>query len=75
MGTIFLIILGIAAIAGIGAFIFSREADPKERAKEAAGAAAGGAMMSVGCLIQAIMSAIPVIIGLVLIGLLMRSCS
>lgn len=75
MGTIALIILGIAAIAGIGAFIFSRESDPKERAKEAAGAAAGGAMMSVGCLVQAIMSAIPVIIGLVLIGLIMRSCS
>jgi hypothetical protein len=75
MGTILLIILGIAAVVGIGAFIFSRESDPKERAKEAAGAAAGGAILSVGCLIQAIMSAIPVIIGIVLIGLILRSCS
>ena len=75
MGTILMIILAIAAIAGIVAFISSRESDPGERAKEAAGAAAGGAMMSVGCLVQAIMSAIPVLIGLFLIGLIMRSCS
>lgn len=75
MGTILLIILGIAAVFGIGAFIFSRESDPKERAKEAAGAAAGSAMASIGCLIHAIMSAIPVIVGLVLIGLILRSCS
>ena len=70
MKVILLIILGIAAIAGIGAFVFSRESDPKERAKEAAGAAAGGAAMSVGCIVQTIMSAIPVIIGIVLLGLI-----
>jgi hypothetical protein len=75
MGTIFLIILGIAAVIGIGSFIFSHEADPKERAKEAAGAAAGGAMASMGCLLQAVLSAIPVLIGLFIIGLMLRSCS
>lgn len=75
MGTILLIVLGIAAIFGIGTFIFSRETDPAKRTKEATDAAAGGAMLSVGCLIHCLIQAIPFLIGLFLIGLILRSCS
>ncbi len=75
MGKILLIIIVIAALFGIGAFIFSHEADPKERAKEAASAAAGGAFASMGCMLEMIFAAIPVLIGLVLIGWIFRSCS
>jgi len=75
MRTIIIGVLAIGAIYGIITLILSRKSDPKERVKEAAGAAAGGTMMSAGCLIQMIMSAIPVLIGLFLIGLLLRSCS
>jgi len=75
MGKILLIIIVVAALFGTGAFIFSREADPKERAKEAASAAVGGAAASMGCMLQMILYAIPVLIGLVLIGWILRSCS
>ncbi len=57
MKTIFLVVLGVAALFGVGAFIFSNSGDPKERAKEAAGAAAGGAMMAGGCMLQAAIGA------------------
>jgi hypothetical protein len=75
MGTILLIIIVVAVVFGIGAFIFSHQADPKERAKEAANAAVGGAAASAGCMFQMILYAIPVLIGLFLIGLVLRSCS
>ncbi len=75
MKTIIIGILAIGAIFGIITLIFSRRADPKERVKEAAGAAAGGAMMTAGCFIRMIMSAISILIGVFLIGLVLRSCS
>ena len=75
MGTVFMIIVGLAIVVGIGAFIFSHESSPAERAKEAAGAAAGTAAMSIGCILQTILSAIPVLIGLIFLGLILRSCS
>jgi hypothetical protein len=61
--TIIYIILGVAAVFGIVAFIFSNSGDPKERASEAAGAAAGGAMMAGSCLFQAAILAGMVILG------------
>lgn len=75
MGKYFLIILGVATVFGLGALIFSHEADPKERAKEAVGAAAGGAAASVGFLMGLILCALPAAVGIILLGLLMRSCS
>lgn len=74
MGTVILIILGLAAVVGLGVFIFSQESSPSERAKAAAGAAAGTAAMSVGCIVDAVLSAIPAIFGLIVLGLILRSC-
>ena len=75
MMTIVWIIVGLAAIFGIGAFIFSDKGDPKERAAEAAGAAAGGAMMGVGCLVQLLLSAIPIDIAILIVLWVLKGCS
>lgn len=69
------IILGVAALFGIGAYILSDKGDPKERATEAVGAAAGGAMMSVGCLLQMIFTAIPIAIAIMIVMWVMKGCS
>lgn len=60
-------ILTIAAIFGIGGYIFSDKGNPKERAQEAAGSALAGGVMSLGCLVQLILSAIPALLGFMLI--------
>jgi hypothetical protein len=73
--TILFIIAAIALVCGVGAMVLSEKADPKERAKEGASAAVAGAFVTAGCLVQCIMAAIPVLIGLFLIGALARSCS
>lgn len=70
-----MIILGFAVICGVGAFLFSNQSKPGDRATEAMGAAAGGALGAVGCLFQLILGAIPVAIGLALLSMLLRSCS
>ena len=75
MGTVFLIILGIAAAAGLWVLIFSRESNPKERAKEAAEAAAGGAFMVILFIFQAVLSVLPFVVGLLIVGFIVRSCS
>jgi len=75
MTTILFVIVGVAVLVGLGAMIFSDKSDPAERAKEGAAAAAGGAMATVGCLIQCVFAAIPVVIGLLIIGAVGRSCS
>jgi len=72
MGTILWIILGLAAVVGVGTLIFSRESDPKERAKEAVGAVAGGALLSIGCIIQTILSAIPIAIAILFVLFLLK---
>jgi hypothetical protein len=75
MGTILLIILGIAAVAGIITYVGSNKSDPVERVRDAAGAATkAGGLASAGCLMM-IIQALPFVIGLLLIGLLLRSCS
>ena len=75
MGTIFLIILGIGTVFGIGAFVLSQKADPAERAQEAGTAAAAGAMMTAGCMLRAILAALPVLFGLFLLSLILRGCN
>jgi hypothetical protein len=75
MGTILLIILGVAAVVGIIAYVGSNKSDPVERVRDAAGAAAVGGLASAGCLLRMIIAALPVLIGLLLIGLLIGSCS
>ncbi len=70
--TIFWIILVIAGLLGIGTFVFSKKSDPRDRAVEAAGAIAGGAMFGVGCLLQAILSAIPIAIAVLIVLWLLK---
>ena len=61
------IVLTVATLFGIGSYIFSNQGNPKERAKEAASSALAGGVMSLGCLMQLIMVALPVLLGLLLI--------
>jgi hypothetical protein len=75
VGTIIMTILGVAAIFGIATLLFSDKADPKERAVEATAAAAAGAAGTVGCLLQAVLSVLPILLGFFVIGLIVRSCS
>jgi zinc transporter ZupT len=58
------IILGAALFFGIGAYVFSNSGSPKERAAEAAGAAAGGAMMAGSCLFQILVMGIVALAGI-----------
>jgi len=74
MSTLILIILCISVVIGVIVLIFSNQGDPKERAKEAGMAADMGALYSAGCIIQTIMSVIPLLIGLFFISLLLKSC-
>jgi len=62
------IIFIVALIFGIGAFVFSNEGDPKDRAAEAAGAAAGGAMVAGSCLFQLLTWGVMALIGLWFLG-------
>lgn len=70
MGTIIGIIVVVGLIFGIGAFILSNEGDPKDRAAEAAGAAAGGAAMTAGCLFQLIIYGLMALAGLWVLSLI-----
>jgi uncharacterized membrane protein YhaH (DUF805 family) len=54
MNELILIII-VAVIFGVIAFIFSNQSKPSDRAKEAIGAAAAGATMTFGCLVQFIL--------------------
>jgi uncharacterized membrane protein YuzA (DUF378 family) len=62
------IILGVAAVFGIIAYASSNSGNPKDRAAEAAGAAAGGAMMAGGCLFQLIIAGLVALAGIWLIA-------
>lgn len=64
MGTIVIIIIVVAALFGIGAFIFSDKGSPKDRATDAAGAAAGGAFFAGSCLFQLVIMALMALAGL-----------
>ena len=68
MKTVLFIIAVVAVIFGIIAYIGSRESDPKERAKEAAAGAAGGAVMAGSCLLQIIVSGLIALAGIWLIA-------
>ena len=68
MEVIIWIIVGFAAVFGIGAFLFSDKGSPKDRASEAAGAAAGGAMFGVSCILQLIIPALMLLAGLWLLS-------
>ena len=68
MMTIVWIIVGFAAVFGIIALIGSDKASPKDRASEAAAAAAGGAMFGASCLVQLIIPAVMLLIGLWLLS-------
>ncbi|MFA5689975.1 MAG: hypothetical protein WC959_12705 [Kiritimatiellales bacterium] len=75
MGIILSIILGGAIIFGLFSYISSRNSDPKERVREAAGAAAVGGAATTGCLLQLMIQTLPFLIGIILLGLLIGSCS
>jgi hypothetical protein len=69
MGTIF-IILGVFAALGAIIALFSANGSPKDRAKEAASGAGAGAMVGVSCLLQLVVPAIMLLIGLWLLKLI-----
>ncbi len=52
MTTILLVVLGVLALIAIVTYFASDRAKPKDKAKEAAGMAAGSALMGLGCVIQ-----------------------
>ena len=64
------IVVGIAALIFLGLLIFSKTSDPKERVSEAGGAAVGGAAATVGCMLQCILAALPILIGFWLLRLI-----
>jgi hypothetical protein len=66
MEAIIWIVLGCAAYFGIGAFLFSDKGSPKDRAEEAAGAAAGGAMFGMTFLFILFLPAIPIAIAILI---------
>ena len=68
METILWIIGGAAVLFGLLTFIFSDSSNPKDRATEAAGAAGAGAIGAIGCLLQLIIPAIMLLVGLWLLG-------
>lgn len=68
MMTIVWIIIGFAAVFGIIAFIISDKGSPKDRASEAAGAAASGAVFGGYCLLQLIVPVIMFLIGIWLLS-------
>lgn len=70
MGIIIGIIVIAALIFGIVSLVSSNEGDPKDRAAEAAGAAAGGAMMAGSCLLQLIIMGLMALVGLWILGLI-----
>lgn len=65
MGTIIMIILGIAAIGAVIGFLSSGG-----KAEDAAAGAVVGAVGATGCIFQLILAAIPVLIGLWLLSLI-----
>ena len=65
MGTIIMIILGIAVLGAVIGFIGSGG-----KAEGAAAGAAPGAIGSTGCILQLIIAAIPVALGLWLLSLI-----
>jgi hypothetical protein len=75
MTTLLWIIAGVLVAIGIGAYFFSDRANPKEKAKEAAGMAAGSALMGVGCIIQLILSALPIALAILIVLWTMKGCS
>ena len=68
MMTVVWIIVGFAAVFGIVTFIGSSKGNPKERATEAAGAAAAGAMFGGYCLLELLIPVIMLLIGIWLFG-------
>lgn len=64
METILMIIVGIAVIGAVVGFVSSGG-----KAQDAAAGAAAGAIGSVGCIVQLIISAIPIALGLWLLRL------
>jgi len=65
---VFWIIGGLAVLFGVFALVSSDKADPKERATEALGAAAGGAAVGFGCIIQILIPAVLLLAGLWLLS-------
>ena len=65
MGTIIMIILGVAVLGAVIGFIGSGG-----KAEEAASGAAQGAILTTGCIVQLIIAAIPVALGLWLLSLI-----
>lgn len=66
MGTLIMIILGIAVIGAVIGFL----GGGGSRAEDAAAGAAAGAIWSTGCIVQLIIAAIPVAVGLWLLSLI-----
>lgn len=70
MKTVLIIIAVVAVVFGVGAYVSSEKGDPKERAADAAGAAAGGAIFAGSCLFQLAILGVMALVGLWVLGLI-----
>ena len=75
MTTILLVVLGVLGLIAIITYFASDRARPKDKAKEAAGMAAGSALMGLGCVIQMILSAVPIAIAILVVLFVLKGCS
>jgi hypothetical protein len=71
MNTIIIIILIVAAVYGLAAYMSSAGESLKERAANATIGAAGGAMAAIGCLVQLLVFALLALGGLWVLGKLL----
>ena len=74
MKVIFGLILAVAILFGFVALLVSHQSRPSERLKEAGAAAAGGALWAGGCILDLVISAVTFVLGLLLLGLILKSC-
>lgn len=75
MKDLLIFILIVGAAFGVWTLFTSNKSDPKERLSDAAEAAAGGAIGTAGCLVSLVLQVLPLIAGLVVLGLIVKSCS
>ena len=75
MMTILGILAAVAVLFGIGALLFSHESSPAARFKEAGVSALTGAFMAGSCIVQLVLGALGLLLGLFFLSLILKSCS